>query len=146
MAGKRIITEEEKKFVRDIFEWLKEEATREGIINRNWKEEMIDYIYEEMKKEGKEVKKASIRRNLNRMIAFYYETGAQARSGKRYLHYIEKYINNVYEEYLKLPNVSVAASFLEIEHARDYKGEIEVLKILPNMREKVFDIIRVDSK
>ena len=146
MAKKRLITEEEKIFIRDIFEWFSNEAVKEGIVSRKWKDDLIDYIWEEMKREGKEVKKASVRRNINRMIAFYYDKGIQARSGKRYLKYIEKFLKSVYEEYLALPNVSIAAHFLEIEHARDYKADIEVLKIVPNTEVKTFDIIRLSSQ
>ena len=142
MAKKRLITEEEKQSIKNIFEWFKTEAVKEGIISKKWKDDLIDYIYEEIKAEGKEVKKSSIRRNLNRMLAFYYETGAQARSGKRYLKYIEKFLRHTYEQYLQLPNVSIAAHFLEIEHARDYKADIEILKIVPNVQTKTFDIIR----
>jgi len=146
MAKKRFITEEEKQFIKDIFEWFKTEAVKEGIISKKWKDDLIDYIYEEIKAGGKEVKKSSIRRNLNRMLAFYYETGAQARSGKRYLKYIEKFLRHTYEQYLQLPNVSIAAHFLELEHARDYKADIEVLKIVPNTEVKTFDIIRLPSQ
>jgi len=142
MAKKRLITEEEKQFIRDIFKWFQQEAIKEGIVSRKWKDDLIDYIWEEMKAEGKEVKKASIRRNLNRMLAYYYNTGAQARSGKRYLKYIEKFLRHTYEQYLQLPNVSIAAHFLELEHARDYKADIEILKIVPNIEVKTFDIIR----
>lgn len=145
MAKKIIITEEERKFWRDFFEWIQKEAIEEGIISENWKKDLIDYIYEEMKTEGKEVKKESIRRNLNRMIAFYYNTGAQARSGRKYKKYFEKWAKGIYEEYLSLPNVSIATSFIEIEHARDYKGDIAVLKIVPNLTEQTFDIIRLPS-
>jgi len=146
MAKKRLITEEEKQFIKDVFEWLQNEAIREGIVSKRWKDDLIDYIYEEMKKEGKEVKKASIRRNINRMIAFYYDKGIQARSGKRYLKYIEGFIEDIYEDYLALPNTSIAAHFLELEHARDYKADIEVLKIVPNMQMKTFDILRLPSQ
>jgi len=146
MAKKRLITEEEKQFIRDIFSWLQTEAIKEGIVSKKWKDDLIDYIYEEMKREGKEVKKSSIRRNLNRMIAFYFETGVQARSGKRYLKYIERFIESTYEDYLALPNTSIAAHFLEIEHARDYKADIEVLKIVPNMQMRTFDILRLPSQ
>jgi len=142
MAKKRLITEEEKIFIRDIFEWFSNEAVKEGIVSKKWKDDLINYIYEEMKAEGKVIKKASIRRNFNRMLAFYYDKGIQARSGKRYLKYIEKFLKHTYEQYLQLPNVSIAAHFLEIEHARDYKADIEILKILPNVQTRTFDIIR----
>jgi len=146
MAKKRLITEEEKIFIRNIFEWFSNEAIKEGIVSKKWKDDLIDYIYEEMKTEGRVIKKASIRRNLNRMLAFYYDKGIQARSGRRYLKYIEKFLKSVYEEYLQLPNANIAAHFLEIEHARDYKTDIEVLKIVPNVEVKTFDIIRLPSQ
>ena len=147
MAKKNVITQEQKEFRKEFFEWLQSKHAEEYISANNWKEELIEYIYEQIKEEGKEVKKESIRRNLNRMLAFYFDTGAQARSGKRYWEYIERWYNEKvksrWEERMLIdPNATIVAKFLKVEHAVDYKADIEVLYIVPDFETMTIDIYR----
>lgn len=141
MPRKRLITEEEKKFVKEVFEWIQTTGIEKGYFSRKWKDDLVNYIYEEMLAEGREVKKASIRRNLNRMISYYYETGAQARSGKRYLQYIKKLFDKFNEE-LKLAGYEVAQYFLTTEEARLYRAEITVLVDMPDFKTKTITVYR----
>ncbi|MGB9809316.1 MAG: hypothetical protein ACPLSA_04660, partial [Caldanaerobacter sp.] len=80
MARKEIIDVETKRFRRDFFEWVKNEGVKDGYVRSDWKSELIDYIYEKKQQEGEAVRKESIRRNINRMLAYYYEQGGQVRS------------------------------------------------------------------
>ncbi len=147
MAKKTVISEETREFRKEFFEWLQTIGVEEGYIRKDWKSELIEYIWQKMKEEGKEVKKESIRRNLNRMIAFYYNTGAQARSGKLYWKYIESWylenVKQVWETRMMIDlNCSLVAHFLKLEHAKDYKSEINVLFIVPNLETETIDIWR----
>lgn len=139
--AKRGIDAETKEFVKEVFEWIKTSGVERGFIRKDWKGQLIDFIYEEMKREGREVKKESIRRNINRMIAFYYETGAQARSGKQYLKYLEKFITSIQESF-ELAGAMRAQYFLTLEEARLYVGEITVLYEFPSWKDKMFIVYR----
>ncbi|MEM3871824.1 MAG: hypothetical protein QXE05_04635 [Nitrososphaeria archaeon] len=139
--SKRGIDAETKEFVKEVFEWIKTSGVERGFIRKDWKNHLIDIIAEEMKKEGKVVKRESIRRNLNRMIAFYYETGAQARSGKQYLKYLEKFITSIQESF-ELAGAMRAQYFLSLEDARLYVGDITVLYEMPSWRDKMFIVYR----
>jgi len=147
VAKKTVISEETREFRKEFFEWLQTIGVEEGYIKKDWKSELIEYIQRKMAEEGKVVKKESIRRNLNRMLAYYYNTGAQARSGKKYWSYIESWylenIKQVWETRIMIdPNCAPVGSFLKLEHAKDYRGEINVLFIVPNLEEETIDIWR----
>lgn len=135
------MTEEEKKFIREVFKWLETTGVERGFVRKDWKGQLIDYIYNEMRKEGKEVKKESVRRNVNRMLAFYFETGAQARSGRQYQKYLEKFITSIQEAF-ELAGAMRAQYFLTLEEARLYVGEITVLYEMPSWRDRMFIIYR----
>lgn len=142
MSKKRItITEEEKEFIREVFKWMQTTGIQKGFIRKDWKGQLIDFIYEEMKKEGKEVKRESIRRNINRMIAYYFETGTQARSGKQYLKYLEKFITSLQETF-ELAGAIKAQYFLSLEDAKLYVGDITVLYEMPSWRDKMIVVYR----
>lgn len=142
MSKKRItITEEEKEFIREVFKWMQTTGIQKGFIRKDWKGQLIDFIYEEMKKEGKEVKRESIRRNINRMIAYYFETGAQARSGKQYLKYLEKFITSMQESF-ELAGAHRAQYFLTLEDAKIYTGDITVLFEMPSWKDKMIVVYR----
>jgi hypothetical protein len=147
MAKKEIIDIETKIFRRDFFEWIKGEGVREGYIGKNWKDELIDYIYEKKVEEGEPVKKESIRRNLNRMLAYYYEQGGQVRSGRKYWRYIEDWWREkVYNEWetrrVYDPNTQRIGRFNRLEHARDYTKDVNVLYVVPNINQNVFYVYR----
>lgn len=139
--SKRGIDAETKEFVKEVFKWLETSGIEQGFVRRDWKGQLIDFIYEEMKREGREVKKESIRRNLNRMIAYYYESGSQARSGKLYLKYLEKFITSIQESF-ELVGAMRAQYFMTLEEAKLYKGEITVLYEMPSWRDKMFIVYR----
>jgi len=144
MPKEKFIDEQTKEFVKEVFEWIQTTGIENGFFSKNWKEDLINYIQKEMQKEGKIVKKESIRRNLNRMIAYYYETGSQARSGRKYLKYIENLFNE-YKEVLVNTNYNIAQYFLTTEEARIYRGNIPVLIDLPDFDTKTITIWRSPS-
>jgi hypothetical protein len=147
MAKKEIIDLETKRFRRDFFEWLKNEGVKGGYIKEDWKRELVDYIYEKKQQEGVTVKKESIRRNINRMLTYYYEQGGQVRSGRKYWRYIEgwykeKVVNEWETRKVYDPNTQKIARFQRLEHARDYTKNINALHIVPNINQNVFYIYR----
>lgn len=133
-----------KEFGKEVFEWFKTVAVEDGIVSKKWKNDLIDYIYNKMIEEGKTVKKESIRRNLNRMIAYYYETGAQARSGRRYLNYIKSFLEEIKTTYYKAdPGLTIAKEFLTTEEAKLWRGELRsVLKIIPSIDDELILALR----
>ncbi|MGC9077123.1 MAG: hypothetical protein ACP5HT_07820, partial [Conexivisphaera sp.] len=105
------------------------------------------YIYERKQQEGEIVKKESIRRNINRMLAYYYEQGGQVRSGRKYWRYIEewykeKVVNEWETRKAYNPNTQRIARFQRLEHARDYAKNINALHIVPNVNQNVFYVYR----
>lgn len=133
MSKKVVIDEQTKRFVREVFEWIQTTGVEKGYFSQNWKNDLVEYIYLEMLKEGKIVKKESIRRNINRMISYYYNTGAQARSGWLYLKYFEKLFDSLNEQ-IKLAEGEIAQYFLTTAEARLYRGEIAVLEDIPDFK------------
>lgn len=134
----------EKEFYKEVFEWIKVDGVERGYFNKNWKNDLIDYIYNEMAKEGKIVKKESIRRNINRMISYYYGTGAQARSGRRYLTYFERLFEEFKQDMLKIEAIK-AHEFLTAQEAKIYIGEITVLRSLPDFKSKTISVYRLHT-
>ncbi|MGC9080053.1 MAG: hypothetical protein ACP5G1_04920, partial [Nanopusillaceae archaeon] len=136
MAKKEIIDLETKRFRKEFFEWIKNEGVKGGYIREDWKGELVDYIYERKQQEGEIVKKESIRRNINRMLAYYYEQGEQVRSERKYWRYIEewykeKVVNEWETRKAYNPNTQRIARFQRLEHARDYAKNINALHIVP---------------
>ncbi|MEM5867462.1 MAG: hypothetical protein QXG39_06050 [Candidatus Aenigmatarchaeota archaeon] len=142
---REVITEDYKLFIREIFEWIKTTGVERGFFKRDWKSDLISYIYEEMRAEGKEIKIESVRRNINRMVAYYYNTGAQARSGRVYLEYIKKLFLKFNEQVI-LTGGTPAKYFLSVEEARLYRGEITALLDLPDFTSKAITIYRLPSQ
>jgi hypothetical protein len=135
--------------IKDIFELIKTEYVNYGEYSQVWKRELAKEIKQLIElHEHKEVKEESVIRNINRMIAFYLETGAQARSGKRYLKYLEMILqerfNFALETALSLGG-GIAQRFLTIEDARLYVSDIQVLKIYFDPSTKLFVVLRFPS-
>lgn len=130
------ISDEEKKFVKEIFDFF-EYAEQRGLI-ANWKKTLAEYIYSER---GGNVKMSSIIRNINRMIAYYKETGAQARSGKEYLPYIYKYVDKLKNSF-ELMGATPTQYFVTVSDAKLYAGEIPVLHIFPDVETQSIVVLR----
>jgi len=140
---------EDFQIIKDIFNLLQTEYIEYGEYSEIWKKELAM----EMKQiielhEHKEVKEQSILRNINRMIAYYEGTGKQARSGKKYLKYIEiilqERFNLAYETAISLGG-GVAQRFMTLEDARLYIEDIKVLKVYFNPEDKLFYVFRFPS-
>lgn len=131
-----------RDFVREVFEWIKTTGVEQGYFRKDWKNHLVEIIQEEMRKEGIITKKESIRRNLNRMISFYYGTGAQARSGARYLKYLQRHFDTINVAFCDM-GATIAQYFLTTEEARLYRGEITVLRDVPDFARKSIVIYRM---
>jgi len=138
---KKAITPEEKEFWKEVFIWIENEGVPEGYFTQNWKKDLASIIWRELQEEGKEVKFESVYRNINRMIAYYFDTGAQARSGKKYLPYIEKIMNQIYQDYMDVGG-EITKYFLTYEEAKYYQSGLSVLHIVPDPKSKTLTVIR----
>ena len=152
--GKKIVEplldhKEDFTIIRDALRLLREEYVEYGIVKEPWKNWLAAYIQERMYiEEGKKVKFESIIRNINRMIAYYEQSGAQARSGKKYLRYIEDLLSEISLVNHQLAyslGGGVANRFLTLEDARHYQAGISVLKIVFDPAEKLFVVLRFPS-
>jgi hypothetical protein len=141
---------EDFQIIRDVFELLKTEYIEYGEYSHNWKKELA----REMKNlielyEHKEIKEESVIRNLNRMIAYYEQTGSQARSGKKYLKYLEMILqerfNYAFETALSLGG-GIAQRFITLEDAGLYIADINILKIYFDPKTKLFVVLRFPSQ
>jgi len=135
--------------IRDIFELIRTEYAEYGEYSQLWKRELAKEIKTLIElHEHKEVKEESVLRNINRMIAYYTESGSQARSGKKYLKYLELILqerfNNALEVALSLGG-GIAQRFLTINDARLYVADIQVLKIYFDPKSKLFVVLRFPS-
>ena len=45
---KKLVSQEEKEFWKECFEWFRTVAVEKGYISKNWKNDLIEYIYSEM--------------------------------------------------------------------------------------------------
>jgi hypothetical protein len=140
---------EDFQIIRDIFELLKTEYIEYGEYSHNWKKNLAREIKNLIElHEHKEVKEESVLRNINRMIAYYTESGSQARSGKRYLKYLEiilqERFNIAYETAISLGG-GIAQRFLRLEDARLYISDLAVLKVYFNTKDKLFYVFRLPS-
>lgn len=138
----RRIDAETREFVREMFEWIKTSGVELGYFRADWKNHLIDIIAEEMRKEGRVIKRESIRRNLNRMISYYYDTGAQARSGRVYLRYLQRHFDRICSDLCSVGAV-VAQYFLSAAEARLYRGELRVLIDVPDFARKAIVVYRL---
>jgi hypothetical protein len=140
---------EDFQIIKDVLNLIKTEYIEYGEYAKNWKKKLASEIKILIKHhEHKEVKEESILRNINRMIAYYEGTGAQARSGKRYLKYLEiilqEHFNLAYETAISLGG-GVAQRFMRLEDARLYIADIEILKVYFNPEDKLFYVVRFPS-
>jgi hypothetical protein len=141
---------EDFEVIRDIFRLIQKEYIEYGDYSQNWKKQLAREIKELIKTyENREVKEESILRNINRMIAYYEQRTAQARSGKKYLKYLEiilqERFNLAFEIAFSLGG-GVAQRFLSLEDARIYVSDIAVLKIYFDPQTKLFVVLRYPSQ
>lgn len=140
---------EDFEILRDVFNILQTEYVNYNEYSQAWKRELAREIKRLIElHENREVKEESILRNINRMIAYYEQTGAQARSGKKYLKYLEiilqERFNFAYETAYSLGG-GIAQRFMRLEDARLYVTDISVLKIYFNPQDKLFYVLRFNS-
>jgi len=140
---------EDFEIIKDVLNLIKTEYIEYGEYPEAWKKELAKEIKQLIELyEHKEVKEESILRNINRMIAYYEGTGSQARSGKRYLKYLEiilqERFNMAYETAISLGG-GVAQRFMRLEDARLYISDIEILKVYFNPQDKLFYVFRFPS-
>jgi len=140
---------EDFEIIKDVLNLIKTEYIEYGEYSEAWKKELAKEIKQLIELyEHKEVKEESILRNINRMIAYYEGTGSQARSGKRYLKYLEiilqERFNMAYETAISLGG-GVAQRFMRLEDARLYISDIEILKVYFNPQDKLFYVFRFPS-
>jgi hypothetical protein len=140
---------EDFEIIKNVFDLIRNEYVNYGEYSQAWKRELareIKYLIELYV--HKEVKEDSVLRNLNRMIAYYEQTGAQSRSGKKYLKYLEMILqerfNYAYETAYSLGG-GIAQRFMTLEDARLYVSDIPVLKIYFNPDDKIFYVLRYPS-
>jgi hypothetical protein len=130
-----------------MFEWIRVEGVMYGEYSMQWKRDLAREIQEMIRiYEGREVKFESVYRNLNRMISYYDNTGAQARSGRKYLPYLENIFNRHYQRALTASRITgggIAHRFLDLQSARIYASDIPVLKIYPHPDSRTFEILRI---
>ena len=118
------LSQEEIEFIREMFIWFEKRAYEQYFIETpKWKDWLVEQLYKKFWDEGKNVKKESIRRNLNRMIAYYTGQSKQARSGIKYLPYIYEIIDE-WKEQLELKGIR-AKEFITVE-------EMEILGYAPH--------------
>jgi hypothetical protein len=141
---------EDFETIRDILRLLSKEYVEYGEYQQNWKKQLAKEIKQLIELyENREVKEESILRNINRMIAYYEGTGAQARSGKKYLKYLEMILqerfNLAFETAFTLGG-GIAQRFMTLEDARIYVSDIAVLKIYFDPQTKLFVVLRYPSQ
>lgn len=141
---------EDFEIIRDIFRLISKEYIDYGEYQQNWKKQLAKEIKQLIEiHEKKEVKEESVLRNINRMIAYYEQRTAQARSGKKYLKYLEMILqerfNYAFETAFSLGG-GIAQRFLTLEDARIYVSDIHVLKTYFDPTTKLFVVLRFPSE
>jgi hypothetical protein len=140
---------EDFEIIRDIFQLISKEYVEYGEYQQNWKKQLAREIKRLIELyENKEVKEESVLRNINRMIAYYEGTGAQARSGKKYLKYLEMILQERFNIALEVATSlggGIAQRFLTLQDARVYISDISVLKVYFDTQTKLFVILRYPS-
>jgi len=141
---------EDFQLIKDIFDWIKTEGTAYEEYGTQWKKQLAEEIRELIRiHENREVKFESVYRNINRMISYYEKTGAQARSGRRYLKYLEIIFRERYQMSLIISQSlghGIAHRFLTLEDARIYAQDVpNILKIYPDPESKLWVILRYPS-
>ena len=138
------------EIIRDIFDLIQHEYITYGEYSHSWKKQLANEIRQLILiYENKEVKIESIIRNINRMIAYYEQRTAQARSGRKYLKYLEMILqerfNYAFETAFSLGG-GIAQRFLTLEDARIYVSDIPVLRIYFDPSQKLFVVLRFPSQ
>jgi hypothetical protein len=138
------------ELIRDMFEWIKTEGIAYEEYGTQWKKQLAGEIRELIRIcENREVKFESVYRNINRMISYYYETGAQARSGRRYLKYLEIIFKERYQKNLAISQSlgqGIAQRFLSLEDARIYAQDVpNILKIYMDPESELWVVLRYPS-
>jgi hypothetical protein len=141
---------EDKELIKDMLNWIQKEGIEYEEYSTLWKKELAREIQELIQiYENKKVKFESVYRNVNRMISYYYETGAQARSGRRYLKYLEIIFKERYQMSMLISQSlghGIAHRFLSLEDARVYAEDVpNILKIYPDPESKLWVILRYPS-
>jgi endonuclease IV len=143
---------EDFEIIRDVFDLIRNEYIKYGEYSENWKRELAREIKQVIELlEDRTVKEESILRNINRMLAYYEQSGAQARSGQRYLKYLEIILQEKFDAAFALATFKgevggIAQRFQTLEEARLYVEDIEVLKIYFDPHTKLFVVLRFDSE
>jgi hypothetical protein len=142
---------EDFQIIKDMIDWIRTEGIAYEEYGTQWKKQLAEEIQELIyTHEGRKVKFESVYRNINRMISYYYETGAQARSGKRYLKYLEIIFKERYQMSLMISQSlghGIAQRFLSLEDARIYAEDVpNILKIYPDTESKLWVILRYPSE
>jgi hypothetical protein len=141
---------EDFEIIRDALRLLRTEYKDQRFVSSKWKNDVAWYIQQQLKiYEGKSVKESSIIRNIDRMIAYYEQSGSQARSGKKYLPYLEMMFNEIYQKVYETAHAlggGIAQRFMTLEDALEYKGDIQLLKIVFDPKSKLFVVVRFPSE
>lgn len=143
---KKLDPHKDFELIRDIFDWIQKEALQYGDYSGKWKDELSEEIVEYYKQRGKVIKKESVKRNINRMIAYYFQTGSQARSGRRYLEAISEILAKKYKKNLEIAWTSeggIAQEFLILQDARLYVQDIPVLRTYFDPEKKTWVVLRI---
>jgi len=138
------------EFIKDLFKWIETEGVIYEEYETRWKKQLAEEIRELIRiYENREVKFESVYRNINRMIAYYEKKGAQARSGRRYLKYLEIIFKERFERSVTTAHAfggGIAQRFLSLEDARIYAEPVpEILKIYPDPDTKLWVVLRYPS-
>jgi hypothetical protein len=141
---------EDFEIIRDALRLLRTEYIESGWVRKRWRNDVAWYIKHHIQIfEGKSVKESSIIRNIDRMIAYYEQSTSQARSGKKYLPYLEKMFKEIYEQVIETARAlegDIAQRFMSLEDALEYKGDIKVLKIVFDPKTKLFVVVRFPTQ
>ena len=139
----------DKDIIKDIFDWCADEGVRYAELQDPWKRTLAEEIRNRLLAEEIEVKPQSVYRNINRMISYYFETGAQARSGKRYLPHIEKWLRQMemrVREMVYAMGGHEVARFKTLAEARAYVEGISVLFVYFHPDSKLWIVYKIPSK
>lgn len=94
---------------------------------------LIDYVWERMRVEKPSLKRDSVRRNIDRIIAYYTEKGTQSRSGLKYAEHIKQFFREInIAVQTSQASTNIAAEFLTYDEAMLYSGDITVLIPVPD--------------
>lgn len=135
-----------EQIIKQLITWILEDAQRQGLLT-NPRTQLINYIHNRILDEGRTIKRDSVRRQVDRIIAYYKGKASQSRRGTTYMQYIADFIKEIRFQVETCGAVeNVAADFLELEQARIYAEDITVLTIVPDPDQGVFTVYRLQSQ